>query len=70
MNCRTLLKPSEVVASLYLCQKSEPSKRLAELGIAEEGDVTHITRLRVTIVAAIPDLECVQNPQSRSWDLI
>ena len=55
--------PMSKIRTLY-------DKRLAELAIAEEGDVTHTTRLRETIVAAIPDLECVQNPRSRSWDLI
>ena len=55
--------PMSKIRTLY-------DKRLAELGIAKDGDVTNTTRLRETIVAAIPDLECVQNPRSRSWDLI
>ena len=55
---------SEVISMSDVCHIYE--QRLEELGNATK---THTTRLRKSLVEAIPDLECVQN-KSGQWDLI
>ena len=55
---------SDVISMTDVRQMYE--RRLTELGILT---TTHTTRLRKSLVEAIPDLECIQNKNGK-WDLL
>ena len=55
----------EVLAMGQICKIYED--RLVELGITV---APHTTRLRKSLIEAIPDLECIKNKNGYNWDLV
>ena len=43
---------------------------MIELDLVEKNEKSHSTRIRETVLDAIPDLECVQNIKTMSWELV